>query len=269
MSENDVRDGLRGAVAGEPPLDFDPDALVDTARKQVRRRALLSVGVATVAVVAAAVAVPLALSGAGEGGGGVTVADRPVATSQAEPTSPVVAPDLEWPPPGTVPVTYTAAELHGRANAMRVYLVQVLPTLLPNATDIEVGLFGGEAEGSVADDQNYLNAFATFTLDGARFGIAVNTYAPGNNDESPAELCDRTTCVEESAVDDGHVVINSEDQGEAKIMSAHHFRDSGATVFVGGYNYDPTSPTGPTYSPEIPVGADLLTALATDPQFDL
>lgn len=269
MSENDVRDGLRGALSGEPPLDFDPDALVDTVRKQVRRRALLSVGVATVAVVAAAVAVPLALSGAGEGGG-VQVADRPAATGQANTESPTQAPqEIEWPPPGTEPVTYTAAELQVRATEMREHLAVALPTLLPDATDFEVGLFGGESEGAVADDQNYLNAFATFTLDGARFGLAVNVYAPGTSSESPAELCDRSTCVDESAVDDGHVVTNSEDYGEAKIVSVHHFRDSGGSVFVSGYNYDPTSQTGPTYSTTIPVGADLLSTLATDPQFDL
>jgi hypothetical protein len=274
MSENEVRDGLREAVSGEPPLDFNPDALVDTARKQVRRRALLSVGVATVAVVAAAVAVPLALSGAGAGeSGGVRVADQPTAPGQvapASPTSPVAGlADIEWPPPGTEPVTYTATELQGRANEMRVHLVAVLPTLLPGATDVEVGLFGGEAEGSVADDQNYLNAFASFTLDGARYGLAVNVHAPGMSSESPAELCDRSTCLDGGAVDDGHVVINSEDLEEARIVSAHHFRDSGTTVVVNGYNYDPTSQTGPVYQPAVPVGADLLTALATDPQFGL
>lgn len=269
MSENDVRDGLREAVAGEPPLDFDPDALVDTARQQVRRRALLSVGVATVAVVAAAVVVPLALSGGGEGGG-APVADRPTATSQSDPGTPTTAPQaIDWPPPGTEPVTYTAAELQGRANEMRSHLQEVLPTLLPDATDIDVGFFGGEAEGAVADDQNYLNAFATFTVDGARYGIAVNVFAPGMNSQSPAELCEGSTCIQQGAADDGYVVTTAEDLGEAKIVSAHHFRDSGGSVFVSGYNYDPTSQTAPVYHPSLPVGAELLGQLATDPRFDL
>ncbi len=266
MSENDVRDGLREAVAGEPPLDFDPDALVDTARQRVRRRALLSVGVATVAVVAAAVVVPLTLND----GGGVTAADQPTATGQADPATPSQSPqEFEWPPPGTEPVNYTADELQGRANEMRSSLQELLPTLMPDATDFEVRPFGGEAEGAVFDDQNYLNAFATFTVDGARYGIAVNVYAPGQNDQSPAEVCATGTCIQQGAADDGYVVTTAEDTGEGKIVSAHHFRDSGGTVFVSGYNYDPTSQTVPVYHPSLPVGAELLRELATDPRFDL
>lgn len=269
MSENDVRDGFREAVAGEPPLDFDPDALVDTARQQVRRRALLSVGIATVAVVAAAVVVPLTLTGGGEGGG-VPVADRPSATSQGDPGTPTKSPqEIEWPPPGIEPVTYTRDELQGRANEMRTHLQEVLPTVLPEATDIDVGLFGGEAEGAVADDQNYLNAFATFTVDGARYGIAVNVFAPGKNSQTPVELCDGSTCFQQGERDGGYLVTTSEDAAEMKIVSAHHFRDTGASVFVSGYNYDPTSQTPPVYHPSLPVGAELLGELATDPRFDL
>lgn len=267
MSENDVREGLRGAVAGEPPLDFDPDALVDTARQQVHRRALLSVGVATVAVVAAAVAVPLALSGGGETGG-VPAADRPAATRQAEQGTPGAA-DIEWPPRGMTAVDYTAAELQERANAMRAHLLEVLPALLPEAKAFNVGLFGGEAEGAVGDHQNYLNTFATFTVDGARYGIAVNVFAPGMNSQTPAELCGASTCFQQGERDGGYLVTTSEDTDELKIVSAHHFRDTGASVFVSGYNYDPTSSTPPVYHPSLPVGAELLGKLATDSRFDL
>lgn len=75
MSEQEVRDGLRAAVSGEPPLSFDPDALMTKAQQKIKgRRALIAAGAATVGVAVAAVAVPTMLgtprgSTAGDPGG--------------------------------------------------------------------------------------------------------------------------------------------------------------------------------------------------------
>jgi hypothetical protein len=62
VSEQELRDGLRVAVAAEPALSFDPDALIVRARKEIRRRrALVGAGAATVVVAVTAVAVPTVL----------------------------------------------------------------------------------------------------------------------------------------------------------------------------------------------------------------
>jgi len=69
MSEQELREGLRAAVADEPALSFDPDALMVRAQREIkRRRALFGAGTATVAVAVAAVAVPTML-GSPRGGG--------------------------------------------------------------------------------------------------------------------------------------------------------------------------------------------------------
>lgn len=77
MSEQDFRDGLAAALAGEPALNFDADALIERARRAAkRRRALVGAGLASATVAVAAVAVPTILGsprpllGAGSGPGG-------------------------------------------------------------------------------------------------------------------------------------------------------------------------------------------------------
>jgi hypothetical protein len=62
MSEEDFRDGLEAALAGEPALNFDADALIERARRQARRRrSLVGAGLASATVAVAAVAVPTIL----------------------------------------------------------------------------------------------------------------------------------------------------------------------------------------------------------------
>lgn len=258
MSEHDVREGLHGAVSDEPPLSVDPDALMATAQRQVkRRRTLLSAGVATVVVVAAAVAVPIAL---GRGTPPVTVGEQPSVSSEPGYAT--------WPPRDIEPVTYTADELRQRATEMRTHLTKRLGDVLPDASEIDVGPFGGEAEGAIVDGQDYLNAFATFTVDGTRYGIGVNVFAPGASTEGPGQVC-ATYCELVGERDGGEVVARSEDLGEGQIRSIYHFRVTGTQVFVAGYNYDPTSMTAPVYAPAIPVSDDQLTELAIDPALGL
>jgi hypothetical protein len=53
MIEQQLRDGLQAAVTKEPPLGFDPDTLVDDARRSARRRRTTIAAFATAAAVAA------------------------------------------------------------------------------------------------------------------------------------------------------------------------------------------------------------------------
>ena len=59
MSEQEIREGMLLAVWDEPPLDFDPDTLIRRVeQKKSRRRALVTVGVATAMIVVASFALP-------------------------------------------------------------------------------------------------------------------------------------------------------------------------------------------------------------------
>lgn len=270
MSEEDMRDGLRGAVAAEPPLVFDPDELMATARRQAaRRRALVSVGVATMLVAVAAVAVPLAL-GIPRGHDGVAVGGPPVTsvTTTTTPTMPGPE-DIEWPRPGVEPAHYTAAELVQRGKRMQAHLSATFALVVPEATDVEVRPFGGESEGSVADGRTYLNAFTRFTVRGTSYAVDIQAIAPGAA-RSPEEQCGEPGACEVQELPDGSwLLITDDSQDQARITSVIHYRDSGAVVRATGYNYDPTSRTAVRYAPAIPVTVEQLTALATDPGLHL
>ena len=299
MTEQDVREGLHGAVADEPPLDLDPDALVATARRGLRRRrALVSVSVATAGVAVAAVALPVLLGIPGDQhGGGIAPADRPAATAtgtadrHAAGTDPADRPtpgtadgpapgtgtagkptSIPWPPAGVQASDYTADKLRHRGEQMRAHLRKALTTTLPHATDVTVGQFGGEADGAVADGQSYLNSFATFTLDRTRFGIAVNVFAPGAHPDGPEELCapDPGRCRQ---LDSPDLLAVDVDAGQAnpaiRILSVYHFRKDGSVVSVAGYNYDPTAGALPADPEPMPVTTGQLAALAVNPALGL
>jgi hypothetical protein len=268
MTEQDVRAGLADAVSDEPPLRFDPDALVATARRQVRRRALVSVSLATAAVAVAAVALPAI--GPRDA---VAPAAPPVTTSTT--TSPTTSPTPPpWPPPDAEPRVHTADELYRRGDQMRAFLGDVVPTVLPRATDIEVKPFAGEAAGDVDDGQGYLTSFVHYTLDGNRFALGVNVYAPGAHAEGPGEVC--------APDPDGCGTLDTEHRGEVlavdvrtgdgdppiTILAAYHFRRDGSVVSVVGYDYDPAAAL-PSDTPPMPVTAEQLARLAVDPALGL
>lgn len=265
MSEEDVRDGLLDAVANEPPLHFDPDELVATARRQVRRRALVAAGLATVAVAVAAVAVPAAL---GRGPVTTPVADRPTSTTHAPSPStvPSTRPD-QWPPPGVEPAYRTVDELRRRGQEMTEHLRGSLPATLRSATDFAYGKFGGEAEDAFYPEQTSINAAITFTIDGRRYSIVVTSWLAGTAG-SPAETC-VANCQRLDDQAGGALYQQTDDLGAGVIETVFHFRDTGAMVSVAAYNYDMTGVAPPIYHPSLPVPREQLVAIATDPELEL
>jgi hypothetical protein len=260
MSEEDVRGGLRDAVAEEPPLDFDPEALVAAARQQVvRRRALIAAGVATAVVAVAAVAVPVAL-----GRGTTYVAQQPSPTSTS--TTP-----LQWPPSGVVRAHPTADDLRQRSQEMAAHLRETVPAVLPAASDFVYGEFGGEAAGAFSDGQMYVNAPVTFTVGSGRYSLFVAVWAPGAPDLSPTEVCAAggAYCKQVDVRDGGPIVVKTEDLGDSTIQTMYHFRKSGGVVQIAAYNYDMSGNAPPKYEPAIPVTLDQLMRLATDPDLGL
>ncbi|GAB1512217.1 hypothetical protein [Actinophytocola sp. KF-1] len=244
MSEEDVRVGLLDAVADEPPLLVDPDELIAAARGQVRRRALVAVGFATVAVAVAAVAVPAAVS---------RDAAFPAATQP--------------PAPSAQPARYSVDHLRARAGELREHLRGTLPVLLPSAARIVVGEFGGEAEGAIHPRQTSLNTVVTVTIKGARYSIMVTTWVPGTA-APPSEVC-AVNCHRMADQAGGAVYQQTDDLGKAVIETVFHYRDTGAAVSVAAYNYDMTSPVPSAYHRSLPVTRAQLVALATDPALAL
>jgi len=269
VSEEDVRGGLREAVADEPPLVFDPDALVATARQQIkRRRALLAVGVATVMVAVAAVALPSAL-----GRAPTRVANQPPppATSVTTTTTTPFA----WPPAGVPLAHFTPDELRTRSEQMALHLKTALPAALPEATDFVFGEFGGEAAGEFYEGQTGVNAAISFTIGGARYSIVVTVWVPGSDNPSPTTLCEAggdADCKQLGQVgqDGGPLYATTYTFGGGGIITtAYHFRQTGTMVQIGGYNYDVAGTGTIKYMPAVPLTLDQLTRLATDPELAL
>ncbi|MFC4858884.1 hypothetical protein [Actinophytocola glycyrrhizae] len=260
MSEEDVRGGLLDAVADEPPLRFDPDELVATARRQVRRRSLVAVGLATVAVAVAAVAVPVAL---GRDTTTTQVAQQPTRSAPSPSTAPSVA---QWPPPGVEPAYYTVDDLRQRGHEMSKHLRGALPATLSSASKFAYGEFGGEAEGAFYPEQTSINAAFSFTIDGARYSLVITSWVPGTS-RSPAETC-VANCHRLDDRAGGALYEQTEDIGEGVIETVFHYRDTGAMVSVTAYNYDMTS-SSPTYHQGIPLAMEQLLSLATDPELEL
>ncbi|MET0133628.1 MAG: hypothetical protein ABW215_08535 [Kibdelosporangium sp.] len=256
MSEQELRDGLRLAVAEEPPMNFDLDDLVTTAERLMRRRrALVAVGASTAAVAVAAVAVPVALGLGTSGGYELPPANQPsVSIGEPSPTSKAPA------------VPRTVAELRQRGVDMQAHLTIRLPQVVVGATAVVPGLFGGEAEGAVSDGQTYLGSFVRFTLGAPTAAEVQVQQEAGEGMERDCAQC------KSFPQPDGSVVVIHADNGtvgdnpEMKITSATHFRNDGTVTRVSSYNYDPVGGTEMVYQPNVAITDDQLITLATDPQ---
>jgi hypothetical protein len=266
MSEQELRDGLKLAVADEPPMKFDLDDLMDTAERLARRRrALIAVGASTAAVAVAAVAVPVVL---GISGGGA-----PLPIPQAAPPSSSVvspAPTTNTATSTTPPKrpALTEAQLRERGKQMQAHLRNAFPAAVPAAKQVTYGVFGGESEGAVSDGQSYLNAFVRFTT-GAK--TAVDVYVSDNQ-----QYAERTCagCQPRPQQDGSLIVLRTENgrtgnDSAMRITSAVHLRNDGSTVRITTYNYDPTGGDTPQFQADVALSMDQLIRLATDPALHL
>jgi hypothetical protein len=266
LSEQELRDGLKLAIADEPPMKFDLDDLVDTAERLVsRRRALIAVGASTAAVAIAAVAVPVVL---GISGGG-----EPMPIPQAAPPSSLSSSSVASPAPTsrTTPAKrppLTEAQLRERGEQMRAHLRIVFPAVVPAAKQVTYGVFGGESEGAVSDGQSYLNAFVQFTTEAK---TAVDVYVSDNQ-----EYAERTCAgCQERPQADGSVVVLKTEAGPAGnnpamlLSSAVHLRNDGTTVRITAYNYNPVGGERMVYQDDVALTVDQITRLAVDPALHL
>jgi hypothetical protein len=261
LSEHELRDGMRSAVADEPPLAFDVDELMMTAEREVRRRrALVSVGLSTAVIAVAAVAVPVVLGmSRGES------AQLPAATSPTASAGP--SKSVAVPTPRPKATSYTSAQLTDLARQMEAHLRTRFPQVVAGAKEVTVQKFQGEAAGPLADGQNYLSGFVEYTL-GHKSAIEVHLQTADAGREGLDENC--ATCTHQQQPDGTTVMVRNEDiQNGSRLVSVIHFRADGSVVRTTGYNYDPTSRTEAQPFDQIPVTVEQLTALATDPKLHI
>jgi hypothetical protein len=265
MIERELRAGLDFAVATEPPLAFDPDALMAKAeRERRRRRSLAGVGVATAVIAAGAVAVPAALH-LGTGPAQVSAAGG-LTTTQAPPSTP----NDPWPPAGVHPRSYSQKQMATTAIGWTREIERVLPRLVPAATSVSVQPWGGEATGSVSPGQNYQDTFVPFTLHGTRTAVYVQVDAPGQRTGTPDSDCARepgSSCRitwrgASALVEQTTTGYRS---GDLRLLTVRQYRVDGSVVSVTAYNYDPTASKNVVLSTTVPLTVAQLTKLATDP----
>jgi hypothetical protein len=241
MSEFELREGLALAVADEPPLALNLDDLVTTAERTVRRRrALVAVGTGTALIAVAAVTVPVLLGVA------------PGAPAEL----PVAAPPTSVAPPDKTSVRY----LTERGEQMRAYLLNQFPKVVRGATDVQVGAFGGEAEGQISAGQKYLTSTVRYTVGGQRTAIMLQI----DTDVDPGAAC--AACDPRLQPDGTKVQLEATDmQGNkgSDIVRAMHVRTNGTTVSITTYDYDPTGRGDAGARPQLTV--DQIVRLATDP----
>ncbi|TCO64897.1 hypothetical protein [Actinocrispum wychmicini] len=244
MSEQELRDGLRLAVADEPPMTFNLDDLVSTAERLTRRRrALVAVGAGTALVAAAAVAVPVLL-GIAPGG----PAELPMAASST---------------PSAVPKSPSVDYLTRRGQEMQAYLQTQFPRVVPGVTQVVAEPFGGEATGQVDAGQQYLNTFVKFVVSDAPTAVNVQVQTTSAADQ------DCAGCQSVQQVDGSKVLLQVEDEQDGtKILTAIHKRVDGSVTKVATYNYDPTGTSAPKFKDGM-LTVDQLLRLATDPQLHM
>ncbi len=245
MSEAELRERLRDAVADEPPLDFDPDALICRAQTVRRRRwTLAAAGVATAALTASVLLLPGALT--------------PRETSDALSES-----VLTTTPSAVAPTTYrTKATLPPLADYITKRFEEVVPGVAGVRTEfLDVG--------APKPAPGYLIANVYFT-DRVGSGVVEVRFVGSDLVPDAKVLCSKYKCDAMWEQEDGSVVEyamgNSADPGMV-VYTVAHFRTDGSVVEVVARNSDASSPG--RLRPGLPVTPVQMVELVTDPVISL
>jgi hypothetical protein len=274
VSEQDLRDCMQQAVWDEPPLDFDPDTFMARAEQLTRRRrALMSVGVATALIIAAVATLPALLTA---GRNGVDAA-RTVTTTSAAPSST----NFPWPPNNSPRRNHTYAE--DQPYLIQMWVDHVSPDLQRNGADsASIGTWspsfqstGYERDSSVSDvligTVSYLGPTGSSLLEITLAGV-------GSWRLSPDDLCaqkksQRIVC-NVARRPDGSAVVSVDAGATASSGSfssgeraVYHYRlDGSVTAMSSRSQFTDVK----TYNAgHIPMTFDQLTDLATDPAITL
>jgi hypothetical protein len=272
VSEQDLRDCMKQAVWDEPPLDFDPDSFMARAEQLTRRRrALMSVGVATALIIATVATVPaLFVSGRNR----VDTANSVTATATSAPTPA----DLPWPPSDANRRNHRYEEDQPELETMWVNVLS--PALQREGA--EVGSIGPwspiyqpmafQRDGSFSD---VLSGTVSYVGPNGPAQLTITIAGVGSWEPSPAKLCtmikaNNTTCESIKRPDGSAVVtmeVASNKSGSASgyysgERSVYHYRLDGSVVvmtsrpqFTGSNTYE---------TDQLPLAFSQLTDLATN-----
>ncbi|MGM1058752.1 hypothetical protein [Saccharothrix sp. Mg75] len=255
MSEAELREGLRAAVGDEPPLDFDPDALIARARHaRKRRRALVAVAVATLALTGTALSLPGALDRRPL----LDAAAGPLLTTAASPPPTGRPPAPTALPPTTTPEAPTPRS--GPEGLLARRVTDLLARVAPGAEVVAVDFDDKDQQGA-----RFISGLVQYVDAEGSSGIAVQITGAGVGPD-PDRFCASATCVSTSTRPDGsRVEVAVADGGPegTTVLTAAHFRLDGTVVQVNAYNYDPAK--GGALRATVPLSVDQLVELAVDP----
>ncbi|WP_433266429.1 hypothetical protein ACQPZF_40825 [Actinosynnema sp. CS-041913] len=252
MSEAELRERLRAAVVDEPPLNFDADALISRAQVvRKRRRALVAVGVATVALTATVLSLPGAFSpsrGVDALHGSVLTTAPP---SAGRPTAPEVSAS-----PGVV-----GEPSVGQTESLAVYLAQRFEEVVPGVSAVRAEFTDTRAKMAAG----YVTGFVYFIDREGSSGVAVQLSSPPFLITRDG-FCAGVKCDAPRRQPDGSYLEFATSSSVDHDMVTHsvaHFRTDGSVVQVSGFNYDPAR-VGKVRD-AVPVSTEQLIRLAADP----
>lgn len=237
MSEQEIREGMRVAVWDEPPLDFDPDALIERAEKvRSRRRALVSVGVGTALVVVSAFSLPMLLTGS-----------RPDSTNVAE-----------SPTRSSTPATAS----NGKRDKIAAAAAGQLRRMLPDVKDVYPEFPDNRAK-MVPPAPTQIPSGEMFFI---RFEDGIGPTAIQLEFGGTDQYCyTPAMCREEPQADGSKVMLVEQVEGSGIVLaSVTHVRKDGKSVTVTAFSHNPV--TGQGLRQTVPIGTGGLRQLATDPQ---
>ncbi|MDX8030005.1 hypothetical protein SK803_07265 [Lentzea sp. BCCO 10_0856] len=248
MSEQEIREGMLLAVWDEPPLDFDPDTLMRRVeQKKSRRRALVTVGVATAMIVVASLALPGLLP---RGQDGQLASDGPT-TSSAPPSE----------------------SADKKAQRIGDKLTEKLGVTMTNVKEVYADLRPGQVlyppiatttstqKRSPSDPEMSGYVFLTDEIGPTALRVVVV-----KRDYDQGGFCTGANTCQDVKQKDGSLVTAAEFyDGTTSIARAEVLRrlDSGLLVRISSYNTNPATGLGLRQTVPVPVG--VLTQLVTDP----
>ncbi|MFD1148244.1 hypothetical protein [Saccharothrix hoggarensis] len=265
MSEADLREGLRAAVGDEPPLDFDPDELIRRAEHlRRRRRALVAVGVATLALTGTVLSLPGVLD---RRPAGIDAAEAPVLTTAVSPPPAAVPPPQTVAPQTVAPRTTVTTPVITDASTRYLtdYLTKRFPDVVPGVKVVGVDFTDTHKQARAG----YLTGLVRFVDGAGSSAVAVQLSVPPAR-VTRDQFCATVVCDEPRREADGsHLEFATSTDPESK-MTTHtvaHFRADGSVVQVSGYNHDPTRVGAPRA--EVALAPEQMARLATDPGITL
>jgi hypothetical protein len=268
MSEAELREGLRAAVGDEPPLDFDPDELIQRGRHARRRRlALVAVAVATLALTGTVLSLP----GVFDPRQGIDVARGPVLTTTPSPSpTPTPSPADAMAATSMIQQTPPPSAAVDTTRYLVDYLGSQFPRVVPGAKVLKVDFtdVGGQDQDQerAGKAKGYVTGYVQFLDAEGLAGVVVQLSAPPlllTRDQ----FCASVRCEKPLRQADGsylEVATVTDPDTKMTTLSVAHFRPGGSVVQVNAYNYDPTR-GGDVVRAEVALSMDQLVRLATDP----